>query len=138
MCSRLNTVYSRQSRVKSQMEKHQFHHASVGWYVKTDTIIRGTTTSSNLEHTICDIHDILKSYYKVARKRFVDNVMMQAAAFHLVTGPDSPIKVFTPGFVSDLTTEQLEAIAGEDAITKRKRAELKREIESLEKGKKML
>ncbi|KAK4695643.1 hypothetical protein P7C71_g2147, partial [Lecanoromycetidae sp. Uapishka_2] len=133
-----NLEKCRKERVKSEMEKHQLHHASVGWYVKTDAIVRGTTTSSNLEHTICDIHDILKSYYKVARKRFVDNVMMQAADFHLVTSPDSPIKVFTPAFVSDLTTEQLETIAGEDGTTKRKRADLKREIESLGKGKRML
>lgn len=99
---------------------------------------RSTTSSSNVEHTVCDLHDILRSYYKVARKRFVDNVCMQAADFHLVTGPDTPVRVFSPAFVLDLTAEQLETIAGEDALTKRKRAEFIREIDSLEKGKKML
>jgi hypothetical protein len=28
---------------------------------------------NNLQQTVQDIHDILKSYYKVARKRFIDN-----------------------------------------------------------------
>ena len=34
------------------------------------------TPVGNMEHTVRDIHDILRSYYKVARKRFVDNVCM--------------------------------------------------------------
>lgn len=75
---------------------------------------------------------------QVAYKRFVDNICMQAADYHLVTGPDTSIKVFSPEFVSDLTAEQLETIAGENIITRRKRVDLRREIESLEKGKKLL
>ena len=63
---------------------------------------------------------------------------MQAADYHLVTGPDTPIKVFSPAFVSELSPEQLEIIPGEDVVTKRKRAELQREIDSLEEGKKLL
>lgn len=109
-----------------------------GKYVKLDTVMQITNKASNLEHTVCDLHDILKSYYKVARKRFVDVVCMQAADFHLVTGPDTPIKVFSPAFVSELTEKQLDSIAGEDAANKRKRAELMREIESLENGRKLL
>lgn len=107
-------------------------------YVKYDDLTKITNCASNLDQTVCDLHDILKSYYKVARKRFVDVVCMQAADYYLVTGPDTPIKVFSPAFVYDLTEGQLENIAGEDAITKRKRAELTREIDSLEKGRKLL
>lgn len=33
---------------------------------------------SNFTHTIQDLHDILQPYYKVARKRFVDNIYRQA------------------------------------------------------------
>lgn len=62
---------------------------------------------------------------------------MQAADYFLVTGHDSPIKVFSPNFVSELTTEQLDAIAGEDLLSKRKREDLKRKIENLEVGKKI-
>ena len=97
-----------------------------------------TTTASNAEHTISDLHDILKSYYKVARKRFVDIVCMQAADHHLITGPDTPLKVFCPTFVNELTPEQLDTVAGEEASTRRKRKQLKRDIENLEKGKKVL
>ena len=120
------------------MQNSAFDIPLHGKVVRLDEITGKTSNSNNLEHTVCDLHDILKSYYKVARKRFVDNVCMQAADFHLVTGPDTPIRVFSPAFVSKLGTKQLEAIAGEDALTKRKRAELTREIKSLEEGKKLL
>ena len=117
------------------MSTHSPHHG--GRVVRVDVTLP-TTTASNLEHTICDLHDILKSYYRVARQRFVDTVCMQAANHYLVTGPDAPIKVFSPKLVNQLTVEQLEAIAGEEASTRRKRAHLKRDIENLEKAKKVL
>ena len=109
-----------------------------GKVVKLDAILnQGVNTGSNLKHTVDDLHDILHSYYKVARKRFVDIICMQAADHFLVTGQDAPIKVFCPKFVSELSTEQLEAIAGEDLVSKRKREDLKRKIENLEMGKKI-
>lgn len=105
--------------------------------VKLDTLDQNAHMS-NVDHTIRELHDILKSYYKVARKRFVDVVCMQGADFHLVTGPDTPSKVFSPSFVTNLNPEQLQRICGENLITRNKRAELTREISNLEKGKKLL
>ena len=105
--------------------------------LRLDNVMEGTT-ASNLEHTVQDLHDILNSYYKVARKRFVDNICMQGASHYLVTGPDAPVRVFSPGFIADLTPEQLEFIAGEDVVTKRRRAELNNDIHNLEEGKKVL
>ena len=129
-------------RLKSHMQKHQFKATNskslVEMVVPVNALNASVSNLSNLEHTVCDLHDILKSYYKVARKRFVDNVCMQAADFHLVTGPDTPVRVFSPKFVSKLSAEQLETIAGEDISRKRKRAELEREIKSLEKARKFL
>ena len=43
---------------------------------------------------------------------------MQVADRFLVTGPNAPIKVFCPQFVSELTNEQLQAIVGEDLVSK--------------------
>ena len=51
-----------------------------------------------------------------------------------MTGPDTPVKVFTPKFVSELSDEQLKRIAGEDTAIHRRRAELARDIEDLTKG----
>lgn len=124
--------------MKIHLQKHQYQTSDYKMVVPVDALNANMSNFSNLEHTVCDLHDILKSYYKVARKRFVDNVCMQAADFHLVTGPDTPVRVFSPKFVSKLSTEQLETIAGEDISRKRKRAELEREINSLEKARKFL
>jgi hypothetical protein len=93
---------------------------------------------SNVQHVVQEVHDILESYYKVARKRFTDNLCMQAADYYLVTGPDSPLRLFSSTFVTKLTEEQLMEIAGEDMALRRKRAALVKKIADLEAGKKVL
>lgn len=91
-----------------------------------------------MESIVRNIHDIFGSYYQIARERFVDNVWMQAASYRLVTGPDTPLKLLSPSFISSLTADQLEEIAGEDGRLKRKRRALLKEIKDLEAGKKIL
>jgi hypothetical protein len=93
---------------------------------------------NNLQQTVQDIHDILKSYYKVARKRFVDNMCMQAADYYLVTGPAAPMALFSPSWVYNLSHAQLETIAGEEASVRRKRRQLKKQAAELEAGRKIL
>jgi hypothetical protein len=95
-------------------------------------------TLSNREHIVQEMHDILKSYYKVARKRIVDVVIMQAVDYHLLSGPQSPLKVLSPELISKLDEKQLDRIAGEDDFTKARREELRLTISDLEKGKKIL
>lgn len=92
---------------------------------------------SDTRHTVQYIHDVLKAYYEVASQRFVDNVCMQATDYHLVTGPSTPLKLFVPSFVTGLTAEQLENLAGEDVGLRRKRGQLE-EVEELEAGRKIL
>ncbi|OMP87751.1 hypothetical protein BK809_0007840 [Diplodia seriata] len=53
-------------------------------------------------------------------------------------GPNTPIKLFTPAFVSQLSAEKLQDIAGEEPSTRRRRAQLLKEQEDLEKGRKIL
>ena len=89
----------------------------------------------NIEHTV---KDILKSYYKVARKRFVDVVCMQAADHFLVTVSESPLRLFTPSFVHRLSLDSLNLIAEEDVVSKRTRNVLIHEIKCLKGEKKLL
>ncbi|EFR05207.1 interferon-induced GTP-binding protein Mx1 [Nannizzia gypsea CBS 118893] len=93
---------------------------------------------NNSDHVIHELNDILSSYYSVARKRFVDNVLLQAAHYMLVTGPDTPLRLLSPSYILSLSEEQLENIAGEDPSTARKRGSLRKEIEGLEKGRRIL
>lgn len=94
------------------------------------------TDQANIEdHTVLQIHDILRSYYQVARKRFVDCVRMQVADTLLVTGADTPLTLFSAKFVTQITPDALEDIAGEDSITKRRRETLEKVISNLRTGK---
>lgn len=123
--------------MKVAMKGKVFSSVEHGEIVKLSDLDH-TSSMSNTESTIQLLHDILESYYKAACKRFMDTVIMQAANYHLVRGPDTALKVFSPAFVSDLTSEQLERVAGKDASTKRKRAELTRQVENLKKAKNLL
>ena len=134
--SSFTNSHSRQRRVLAIAGKTSYN-TGTGYVVPVDDIVKNHPMS-NTDHMVRDAHDILQSYYKVARKRFVDNICMQGAAYHLVTGPGTPLKLFSPTFVASMTDEQLEDVAGEDAILKRKRAHLKKEIKDLETGRRIL
>jgi hypothetical protein len=130
--------FSRQRRIRFSLQGKVIHDGSGGGgSVRLDDVVE-TRSMSNIQHVVQEVHDILESYYKVARKRFTDNLCMQAADYHLVTGPDSPLRLFSPPFVTKLTEEQLMEIAGEDAALRRKRAALMKKIADLEAGKKVL
>ncbi|KAL8669512.1 MAG: hypothetical protein Q9168_005903, partial [Polycauliona sp. 1 TL-2023] len=87
---------------------------------------------SNADHAIQDLYDILYSYYKVALKRFIDALSMQAADHFLITGSRTPLTLFSPAFVAGMTPGQLEEVAGEDLIIKRRRVQLEKEQKDLE------
>ncbi|KAB8238110.1 dynamin family protein [Aspergillus alliaceus] len=132
-----NLQKCRQRRLRSSLEAKAGLDRNNRQVVQLDDL-SVSNHMSNTAYTIRDIHDILLSYYKVARKRFVDNILIQAADYHLVTGPEAPMKLFTPSFVQSLSKEQLQDIAGEDASTVRQRANLRKAIRELEDGRKIL
>lgn len=102
--------------------------------VKLDDITRSDPLSIE-DHTVLEIHDILRSYYKVARKRFVDCVRMQVADTLLVTGLETPLTLFSANFVTRMTPEALKDIAGEDSVVKRRREDLEKLVGQLRRGK---
>ncbi|KAI1113149.1 interferon-induced GTP-binding protein Mx2 [Nemania sp. NC0429] len=88
---------------------------------------------------VCEqMHDLLSSYYEVARQRFVDVVYQQAVNHHLLFGDKSPLKIFSTEMVLGLNEEQLDMIAAEDAPVKQRRAKLVRDIDNLEEALKVL
>ena len=119
------------------MEEKSFDNCQHGTVVRLDDVVQNHPMT-NMEHIVQDIHDILLSYYEIARKRFVDNVCMHAVDHFLVNGSETPLTLFSPAFVSGLDADQLENIAGEDILTKRTRQQLKKEIHSLEAGRRIL
>ncbi|OQD94374.1 hypothetical protein PENSOL_c026G02949 [Penicillium solitum] len=132
-----NLEKCRQKRLHATVAKKSFDDCKHGEVVRLSDIVQ-QHHMSNVDHTVRDIHDILDSYYKVARKRFVDNVCMQAADHYLVTGPEAPMKLFSPSWVNDLSDERLEEIVREGRPSKRRRRQLQKEVEDLEAGKAVL
>jgi hypothetical protein len=124
-----------QNRMTTTMEKRSFDDCTHDTVVKLDDVVKNPPLS-NTEHVVQDIHDILFSHYKVARKRFVDNVCVHVVDHFLVNGPETPLTLFSPSFVSGLDVDQLDSIAGEDFVTKRRWQQVKKEIQSLEVGRK--
>lgn len=136
-----NFYFSRQERISSSVKESAlsvtFEDGSSGKCVKVSDLTQ-VHHMSNLQQTVQDIHDILKSYYKVARKRFTDNMCMQAADYYLVTGPAAPMKLFSPSWIYTLSDEQMEQIAGEEFSIRKKRRLLQRKVKELETGRKIL
>ncbi|KYG42578.1 hypothetical protein M433DRAFT_402747 [Acidomyces richmondensis BFW] len=132
-----NLEKCRQERMFSLMQEFSINDCKHGSVIRLSDAKR-THPMSNMEHIVQDIHDILQSYYKVARKRYVDNVVTQATSHFLITGPETPLNLFTPTFVSGLTKEELEHIVGEALRMKRERARLKKDIASLTEAKHIL
>ncbi|KAJ5940454.1 hypothetical protein N7516_000622 [Penicillium verrucosum] len=78
---------------------------------------------SNEDQAIFDIHDILKAYYKVAMKRFTDNVVVQVSERYIL-GDGSPVKMFSPDMVGESEEDKLTEIAGENFATAGRRNDL--------------
>ncbi|CAG8057972.1 unnamed protein product [Penicillium nalgiovense] len=127
----------RQKRFKEALARKSLENCSHGEVIRVSDLSY-CDNMSNAEHTVQDLHDILQAYYKVARKRFVDNVCMQGADHFLVTGTEAPMNLFSPSWVNSLSDEFLEQIAGEEGNTKRRRLQLQKEITDLEAGRKIL
>lgn len=87
---------------------------------------------ANSDHVREYMHDVLKSYYKVSQKRFVDVVCQQAINYYLLQGEGSPLKIFSTQMVLNLNEDQLDMIAAEDAPVKLRREKLGRDIKSFE------
>ncbi|SLM33571.1 P-loop containing nucleoside triphosphate hydrolase [Lasallia pustulata] len=98
--------------------------------------LRSSLPISNEQAGVLDIHDTLKAFYKVAIKRFIDNVKTQAIE-RILLGPEGPVRIFSPEFVSSLDEEEVGAIAGEDYATSNLREELGAQIARLAKARKV-
>lgn len=120
------------TKVEAYFDGEKCYKPTTNFLVRLEDVRSATTSKSNLDHVKQDVHDILHSYYKVARKRFVDNVYHQAVDHYLLTGPGSPLFVFNQEWVIKLDPEQLEAIAGESPLVVEVRNVLQKKVDDLE------
>jgi len=83
------------------------------------------------KHIAEDVHDLLESYYKVTRDRFIDNIYLQVVAHSLLFGSDSPLRLFCDKWVLNLERGKLDVIAGESFQRRVQRERLAKKIEDL-------
>lgn len=117
----------RQNRAKAQLASMDLNRRSRPDSKKINDLIH------NEQQAINDIHDILMAYYKLARERFVDNVIIQAGERYIV-GEKGPLKSFSPEYVGDLSNEELSHIAGENFATSATRTDITLRGERLQKA----
>ncbi|KAI1342394.1 P-loop containing nucleoside triphosphate hydrolase protein [Xylariaceae sp. FL0016] len=97
-----------------------------------------TVNQANSEYVREYMHDVLESYYKVARKRFVDVLCMHSVDHFLLRGKGSPLYTFNTEMVLNLNEEQLDMIAAEDASLQTRRQKLNLDIQNFETALKVL
>ena len=86
---------------------------------------------SNEQQAVYDIHDILRAYYKVAIKRFTDNVVLQVFE-RCYLDKSGPVKYVSPEYIVELADEELSRIAAESYATSSIRNEVSYRLERLE------
>jgi GTPase SAR1 family protein len=127
-----NLQKARNDRINKALKKKSWSDKDTAQQVvKLDDISSVVNNQSNSQHTAEEIHDILQAYYKVARKRFVDNIYHQAVDHCLLSGPSSPLILFCEQWVLDLSDEKLQSIASESRATQEKRQTLQTALQDL-------
>ncbi|KAL5597912.1 hypothetical protein FOBRF1_011705 [Fusarium oxysporum] len=93
---------------------------------------------TTLHSTRRDIHNVLLTFYKNARTRFVDVVCQQVIDHFLLHASNGPLSVLSQDLALRMTADELETIAGEDILSKDRREKLVRDISNLKEGLKIL
>ncbi|GJC78046.1 interferon-induced GTP-binding protein Mx2 [Colletotrichum liriopes] len=107
-------------------------------YVKYSDLEREPTDAEGMNETCNAIHDVLQSYYDIACARFSDMVCTQVIDYFLLGAENSPLNVLSSNRIYKMTAEQLDMVAGEDAVSKATREMLKNDISLFERGRKVL
>lgn len=119
-------------RPKAHRETLEMGFGPTSMVINLGDVAGAVTNKSNETHARETIHDVLEAYYKVAYKRFVDNIFRQAVDYKMLSGPESPLRLFSEQWVLGLDTAKLLDVAGESRRTRERRERLKKEIQDLE------
>ncbi|KAL4724810.1 hypothetical protein ACLX1H_008256 [Fusarium chlamydosporum] len=99
---------------------------------------RKLTGDNTLNTTRRDIHNVLYTFYQNARSRFVDVVCQQVIDHFLLHASDGPLAVLSEKIALQMTSRELETIAGEDMLSKDRREKLTRDVANLKEALKVL
>ena len=121
---------TRQDRVLHRLESLGLQD---GTQVTVDLkALAGTAHLSNEDQAINDIHDILKAYYKVALKRFTDNIVMQVVE-RCYLSSKGPVKSISAEYIGGLSDTDLAHLAAENYATSSSRNDINAKLVRLER-----
>ncbi|KAI1754826.1 hypothetical protein F4782DRAFT_528183 [Xylaria castorea] len=123
---------------QAALYKDQTVTISFKQHILLDNLTRATVNKDNTQQVYEDIADSLASYYKLARKRFVDSVCQQVVNHFLLGDKESPLKILSPELITSLDAAQLKTIAWEDAVSKHQRHALETKTQAFGTALKML
>lgn len=101
-----------------------------GKYVHVDDVhkIKGACGSKGEAERI---HDVVRSYYKIALDRFIDNICIQVVDHYLLNASNSPVNVFGPLRLSLMSDQEIGTIfVGEHAAERARLQNEKAQLES--------
>ncbi|MBE3043810.1 dynamin family protein [Candidatus Bathyarchaeota archaeon] len=101
------------------------HHEGGTMAISINALHHLAEHEANASHANHEIHDALKAYYKIAAKRFQDNLYMQAVSHGLVSGEETPLGVFSQEWVIGLGADKLDELVGDSESARG----LRREVE---------
>ncbi|KAK1978506.1 dynamin family protein [Colletotrichum cereale] len=134
----LGQVKTKRSAIKYKGYKTTTESEENSEYVKYSDLTKKPTSTEGMNETCNIIHDVLQCYYDIASARFSDMVCTQVIDYFLLGADNSPLNVLSSNRIFKMTAEQLEMVAGEDAVTKATREMLKNDIKLFEQGRKVL
>ena len=122
---------TRQERVLKRLEKLGLTEG--GNFTVNMKSLASTAHLSNEDQAVNDIHDILKAYYKVALKRFTDNIVIQVVE-RCYLGPEGPAKSISAEYIGGLSDTDLANLAAENYATSSSRNDVGAKLARLEKA----
>ncbi|KAK9604807.1 hypothetical protein V6Z93_002758 [Aspergillus fumigatus] len=125
-----NIASIREERMRARLGSLGIHNNPQ--YIEIEQLMGGIHLSND-DQALYDSHDTLKAFYKVALKRFTDNVIVQVTERYLL-GPGGPVKLLSPELIGELSDGELADIASENFATSLARNELQARMDKLHRA----
>lgn len=126
-----NIAAARAQRMRERLKAIGFEEGSA--LVPDFAKVLGAAQLSNEDQAVQDIHDTLRAYYKVALKRFSDNVVLQCIERSYV-GTRGPVKTISPARIGEMSDNELADRAAENYVTSSQRIDTSHRLTRLEKA----
>ncbi|KAK6538210.1 hypothetical protein TWF694_011091 [Orbilia ellipsospora] len=90
--------------------------------------VRDTINSGMSRHKLVEIHDDLRAYYRIARRRIVDTIIIQVFERKVLR---KFLELYDPKWAAGLTTEELKVLASEPSMKAQERTEVAQDLQIL-------